>query len=240
MQGLFYSLVKKANGQRVSWPGKPYKHYVIPRTSDLIALDMEFAAYEGRHLRFVKVIDPNAKRQHQKQTVKVTEKVAKVPEILPTEIEVKEPNLDKLPNRTHKEAHREKQELAYELDPIRRSSGFDMLKNKFTKRQLFDWIKKVRKLEVRYDDTVNKSEYVSIALHGFSKEMNKAQYKFQTYKYVDRWYTKKVLEDLFHEKGVKLPTGKKVGELREIAWSKGWLQRDPSDVMHDVKLPEAK
>ena len=235
-QGLFYSLVKKHNGQRVTWPGRPYKHYTIPKTNDELTLGMEFLAYQGRYLNFIREIDPNAKRQHQKVDIKVTEEVKEIPQNIPTEIEDNEPNLKDLPDRTHEEAHKEKQQLAYELDPVRASAGFNKLK-KATKRQVFDYIIQVRGLQATYDETVSKGEWISIALHGYTDKMNKDKYVYNTKRLADRWYTKKVLEELYREKGHKFDGRKKVDTLREHAWEKGWLKRDPSEIMNNIVLP---
>ena len=235
-QGLFYSLVNKHSGQRVTWPGRPYKHFTIPKTNDILTLGMEFIVYQGRYLNFIQEIDVNAKRQHRPIDIKITEQVIETPEELPKEIEVKKPNLDELPNRTHKEAHREKQDLAYELDPIRASAGFNKLK-KANKRKVFDYITQVRGLKARYDETVTKGEWISIALHGYTDKINKDKYVYNTKRLADKKKKKKVLETLYRDKGHKFDARKKVDELRTYAWEQGWLKRDPSEIMNNIVFP---
>lgn len=235
-QGLFYSLVRKLEGQRVTWPGRPYKHYTIPYSTEPIVLGMEFMAYQGRYLNFIKELEANVKRQHQKVEVVVTEEVKEVPDEIPTEIEKKETNLDQLPDRTHKDAHKEKQKLAYELDPIRNSAGFDKLK-KSTKREIYEYVVKVRGLVARYDETVSKGEWISLALHGYRDTIDKDKYMYNTKKLAERWYTKKVLEVLYDEKGHKFNAAKKVDELRQYAWDQGWLRRDAYEIMNKIVMP---
>lgn len=260
-EGLFRSLVSPVthpNGVLVSYPGKPYHNgpetTIMPHKEgdELLVLDMVFMVYTEKFrpkplLEFVKELTAVEKRREQHEEVKpkfYVDKTPVVPEALVSKIEEPEDgitDLDDLPDRTQEDANAELQQIAYEIDPVRKSVGFSTLKNKSTTiKDIYKFITEKRNLHTTLSTNSNsmpvKNEWISIALHGFTDVADKEKFQYNTRKWAKKWYTKKILEQLFKDKGADYDPKKKVGELFDEAWDAGWLKRDPTDIMDGIDI----
>lgn len=262
-KGLFQSLVSPfmcPDGVSVAYPGKPYyqgPEVVIKPSTEPVELDMVFMAYTSLHrpnnplLEFIKEIGAVEQRRNAHDDVQpvveeftLDEEEPEVPSEDVEEIEApatEAPDLDELPDRTQEDANAELQEIAFELDPVRKSVGFSTLREKTTTiKDIHQFITEKRNLHaVLSDNSQNmprKNEWISIALHGYTDEADKDRFQYSTRKWAKKWYTKKVLEDLFTRKGVKFDVRKKVAELFDEAWDAGWLKRDPADITDGVEI----
>jgi hypothetical protein len=241
-QGLFYSRVANPDGVAVSYPGRPYHPTVkIYPGKDPLIMDIVFKAYNGRQLTFIKEIKSEPKRQHQSfESVSNASELKNEPKLDSSlEIQEKESDIESLLDRSHEDANQELQKLAYEIDPMRKSKGFTMLRDtRTTKKEIFDFIADKRNLHARWDETVTKDRWISIAMHGYTAEADRNIFKYNTRKLAETWHTKAVLKSIFKSKGAQYDPRLKVSELFEYAWNQGWLARDPHEVMDGALLPE--
>lgn len=258
-KGLFKSLIVNPDGMLVAYPGKPYQGGVrlMPSTSP-IELDMVFMVYTSKHrpyqpmLEFIKEIGLREKRTD-KELIKpvdkdftMEDKPKDIPENTDTieEPKLEGPTLDELPDRTKKDADKELQDIAYEIDPVRKSVGFSTLRDRQTTiKDIHKFVTEKRQLHAVLHSNSNsmpvKSEWVSLALHGFTDSIDKNRYQYNTRKWAKKWYTKKVLEELYGKKVAEFDSKKKVADLFEEAWDLGWLKRDPNDIMDGLEIEKA-
>lgn len=261
-KGLFQSLISPImcpDGVTVAYPGQPYyqgPEVVIMPGNEPIELDMVFMTYTRKHrpvnplLEFIKEIGAVEVRRNTHEDVRpvvkefTLEDEPKVPSksIDNVEAPITEAiDLDDLPKRTQKDANGELQQIAFDLDPVRKSVGFTTLREKTTTiKDIHKFITEKRKLHAVWSDNSNnmprKNEWISIALHGYTDVMDKDRFQYSTRKWAKKWYNKKVLEDLYKHKGVKYDPRKKVADLFEEAWDTGWLQRDPTDILDGIDI----
>lgn len=242
-KGLFYSKIKNPLGQPVAYPGKPYHPTkLLPKTEDPIVLDIVFKCYcKMGLLEFIKEYDPTKKNYYKTEKTKgilenspedklseseVEEKIQNIKEV--EDLEIKEVPTD----ITFEERNRQLQEVAYEVDNLRNSTGLRQLKDRSTtNKQLFEFIKK-RGLHAVWDDKVRKNEWLSIALHGYTARANTSKHQYNTRKYAEKWYTVDTLKGLFTHHNVVVDGRWRKPTLFKEAWKNGWLELDPNEVLN--------
>lgn len=261
-KGLFKSLVQESEGVTVAYPGQPYAgSFKIYPSKEPIELDMVFMVYTEKHrpqrpfLQFIKELGSTEQKRSQHEEINPmdetfdVDEMSEEPKDIPVDAEIEQPELegpelDELPDRTHKEADAQLQQIAYDIDPVRKSAGFATLKDpKTTIKDIHKFIVEKRNLHaVIHSNSAQmpkKNEWVSIALHGYTDIIDKSRYQYNTRKWAKKWYTKKILETLYKSKGEEFDSRKKVGELFDFAWDQGWLYRDASDIMDGVEIEKA-